>query len=171
MSFKQLKIPPTLITAAQRGDGAALEKVLKAFEPLAFYTALSFLHDPESARDAAQEALLKIALHISAFEARSKFSTWAYRIIRNCVSDSLRKRKEPSLELTDENAGFSPNETDREAQNNETWLMITKSLEILSPEKQEIIVLFELQGYSFREISELLDIPEGSVKSKWSRAK
>jgi RNA polymerase sigma-70 factor, ECF subfamily len=172
MSFENLLVPPELIKSAQGGDRVALEKILKKYEAFAFHTAFSFLHNKETAQDVAQEALIKIARNISKFKNKSKLSTWAYRIIRNCINDSYRKNKNHLFEeLTEENAGVSSDSPHMQIEDNEIWGQISASLDILSSEKREIVILFDIQGFSFREISELLDMPQGTVKSKWSRAK
>jgi len=172
MQFNNLNFSQDLIELAKNGDKKAMEKILSGFEHLAYYTALSFLKDIQQSEDAAQDALLKIAKNIHGFQNRSKLSTWGYRIIRNCIYDVIRKEKKMVFDnLNDTNSSVSDDLTEKMVISNESWQKIKEILGVLSQEKREIIILFDIQGYSFREISELLDMPEGTVKSKWSRAK
>ena len=92
---------PAVLAAAQAGQLAALETLLRSLEPGLYNLAVRMLGHREDARDACQEILLKILTHLGGFRGGAAFSTWAYQIARNhllTASTRARERPETSLE-------------------------------------------------------------------------
>ena len=84
---------PTLIRAAQRGDGEAFETLVRAYDQNVLRIAMNLLRSPEDARDVYQEAFLRVYKNLHAFRFDCSFHTWLYRIVTNICLDHLRKRK------------------------------------------------------------------------------
>ena len=121
------------------------------------------------AADGCQEALLAIVRGISRFDNRSKFSTWAYRVATNACLDEIRRRKRrpiPAEEVADTpwtGQGHDAQTTDR--------LVLTDALDQLGDDFRLPLVLRDIVGCDYREISELLDIPPGTVRSRIARGR
>ncbi len=140
------------------------------------------LSDQEDAYDAAQEVFIKVFRSIDSFEEKSSFSTWIYRITVNVCNDMLRKRQrkisalslsstadgdeEKVLEIKDD--APTPQDT---AETNETQLEVRRAISELSDEYKTVITLFDLEGLSYDEISSIINVPVGTVKSRLSRAR
>src|SRR5262245_56426356 len=95
-----------LIRAVQRGDQSAFEALVRSYDQSVLALAMNLLGSPEDARDAYQEAFLKVYKNIHAFRFDCSFYTWLYRIVTNVCLDHLRKRKirkeEPAYAATAE---------------------------------------------------------------------
>src|SRR5438105_15886391 len=83
----------SLIRAAQRGDQDAFEQLVRAYDQSVLGLAMNLLRSPEDARDAYQEAFLRVYKNIHSFRFDCSFYTWLYRIVTNVCLDHLRKRK------------------------------------------------------------------------------
>ena len=135
---------------------------------------------PSDAEDAAQEAFLKVYGSLSKFRGESSFSTWLYRVASNHCLDLLYKRKrqkEESLDSLNEKSGegvfsdspaSSPGRSADSLMRRETVLWI---LERLSPEERRILVLREIEGLSYIELSQTMGISMDLVKVRLFRAR
>ena len=83
----------SLIRAAQRGDGAAFEQLVRSYDANVLRMAYNLLHSEEDARDVYQEAFLRVYRKLPDFRFDCAFSTWLYRIVANLCLDQIRKRK------------------------------------------------------------------------------
>lgn len=124
----------------------------------------------EDAKDAAQESIIKAYEKIDTFRGECAISTWLYRITVNVCKDMLRTKKEYiSLdEIPEIESGVF---TDSELEQIEARGLISKAFDHMHPEEREILILRELLGYEYSEISKELGIPEGTVKSRINRAR
>lgn len=135
------------------------------------------------ADDACQEALIKIVRSLPRFDGRSAFGTWAYRVATNASLDELRKRqRRPSLQLVDDRDGSGggggrdlsdpvDDAAGRQTERIDDQLAIDQALEELSEDFRVVIVLRDVIDLDYQEISEVLDIPIGTVKSRIARAR
>src|SRR5579864_2857965 len=89
-----------LIRAAQRGDEAAFERLVREYDRSVLRLAANLLHSPDEARDVYQEAFLKVYKNLSSFRFDCSFHTWLYRIVTNVCLDHLRRRKVRKEEST-----------------------------------------------------------------------
>jgi RNA polymerase sigma-70 factor (ECF subfamily) len=120
------------------------------------------------AADATQDALVAIVRGLPRFDARSRFSTWAYRIAVNASLDELRRRRrrpEPS------DAVLRMVQPSEPASAIEERLDIDAALRSLAPEFRAAVVLRDLCGLDYAEIAEILDVPPGTVKSRIARGR
>ena len=171
-----------LIRRAKQGDMLAFEELILQHEKIVYNVALRMMNHSEDARDISQEVFLKAYRNLANFDERSAFSTWLYRITHNTCIDEMRKRKgkqnyslEEELENEDgsmqrqiANEGDTPEESLlREEQKSE----ILQALDTLSEEHKAAIILRDVKGLSYEEISEILELSLGTVKSRISRAR
>lgn len=137
---------------------------------LKFYkTAKIILKNDDDVYDALQEALISIYKNYEQLNDFKYFSTWATRIVINKCYDLLRKNKNniiPIVENFDTNikmAQYDEYEIDKYG--------IKKAMEYLSEDLKLITILYYYDNYSIKEISQILDIPEGTAKSRLSKAR
>ena len=171
-----------LVTAAQQGDQAAFGALVEKYQAMAYSQALRMVGNPDDAADATQDAFLNAWRALPGFQGQSSFSTWLYRLTSNACIDLLRRSKRrPTLSITvaDEDEE-GPQETDipderwspeRELERKETRQTVRSGLSALSPEHREVLALREFEGLSYQEIAQLLELEEGTVKSRLSRGK
>jgi RNA polymerase sigma-70 factor (ECF subfamily) len=166
------------VAAAQGGDRAALEALLRRHHDRLYAVCRRLTGDDADAADACQEALVAVVRGLPRFDARSSFSTWAYRVATNAALDELRRRRrrpDPGLprewgtEAWDGPAGAPPDAAvDTQVADR---LDVDAALQRLSPELRGAVVLRDLAGLSYQEIAEALDVPIGTVRSRIARGR
>ena len=171
----------TIIRRVQHGDVNAFELLVAAYEKNVFNVALQMVGNREDAQDMAQEAFLKAYNSLSSFRGDSKFSSWLYRIVSNvCLDFKRRQGRRPSSSLTVEDDEGETLELDiaDESQSPEMLLergltrdAVRRGLNALPPDYKQILLLREIQGLSYDEISDVLDLEVGTVKSRIFRAR
>lgn len=151
------------------------EQLAQEQEKSLYLTCLHLTGDPQDAQDCAQEALLKGWRHYASFRGDAQPATWLHRIAVNVCMDLMRKRrKNASLEQLQDD-GFEP--ADRGAEvylaldEKERRALLRQGLERLSPDARAVVALRDLEGCSIQETAELLSLPEGTVKSRLTRAR
>jgi RNA polymerase sigma-70 factor (ECF subfamily) len=160
-----------LARAAATGDEAALNALLSAVRPEVLRVCARFLPYREDAEEACQDTLLAVARGIAQFEGRSAFRTWLHRLAANRARSTyqvLRRR------FVAEAAGVPlPDRPDpqRTSVVAGTRLDLLDALDGLSPEYAEAATLRDVLGLSYGEIAALLDVPEGTVKSRIHEAR
>jgi RNA polymerase sigma-70 factor (ECF subfamily) len=167
-----------LIRAARGGDREAFERLIAAYHPRAYGYALRQTGDPHTAEDICQEALLKAFLFLASYDDRWAFSTWLFRIVHNTFLDHLRRHRARVREapLAD---GPEPPEATAEAMrafserlradDREEWLLA--GLARLPEELRALVVLRDLEGFSYEEIAGITGTALGTVKSRLNRAR
>lgn len=130
----------------------------------------------EDAMDCAQETMLRAFRAFDSFRRDAQFSTWITRIASNVCVDALRKRREVySLDSMREDTGFDVQDTApgvyARLEEKERKRLLRKGLEALAPELRQMIILRDVQGMSYDQVAEALDMPLGTVKSRISRAR
>jgi len=173
-----------LVERASRGDGIAFSELVNRHYEKAVRVSFGMLKDRFDAEDVAQEAFARVYRKLESFEGQSAFSTWLYRIVVNLSIDSLRKRKRQRRADVDD-------ELTREAlrSDEELWPVFDEADPMLSVERHElrarldaafaelpeihraVLVLREVQGLSYEEISESLEIKKGTVMSRLFHAR
>ena len=171
-----------LIRRSQEGDLDAFEQLILQYEKRVYTIAYKYMSNHEDASDMAQEALIKAYRSIASFRGEAAFGTWIGRITANCCLDELRKRKnmqmmslEETLELDEGNVKkefCAPVATPEEyALRQETMQYMQSLIDELKEENRIVIILRELEGYSYEEIARILNCSLGTVKSRISRAR
>ncbi len=161
-----------LIRRAKNGDHQAFAVLVKQYQRRLAGVALALTRNPDDAAELAQEAFVRAYQNLHQFEFRSSFSTWLYRIVANLAID-FRRRQSRHVVLRGEEA---ENELRRLAGSGDTAFStafggelrtrLRMALDELTPEHRAVILLREVEGLSYEEISETLGCPRGTVMSR-----
>jgi len=170
-----------LVHKAQAGDMEAFETLIKKYESKVYTIASHMLSHGEDAKDAAQDVFLKVYRSLGAFRGDSRFSTWLYRVTNNVCLDYLRKKNRRDLSLEYETEGDEgesrtldiPADLNIESavESGEFRSLVRKAIDMLPDQHKSMIVMRDVQSMSYSDISELLGLPEGTVKSRINRAR
>ena len=168
-----------LVALAQQGDLRAYDALVTRHRGRIFAMIRNMIHQEADAWDISQEVFIKAWQSLPRFEAKARFSTWLYRIAHNAVYDWMRKRKiESAGELNDEifereridsasfttpSGGESPDDS---MANGELRVKIQIALSKLSPDHREVVLLKDVQGFSYKEIAEAMSSTLGTVMSR-----
>lgn len=158
-----------LVTRCLKGETGAFEKILERYQKPVFNIAFRMLHDYEDARDICQIVFVKAHDTLESFNPEYRFFSWIYRIAVN-ESLNLIKKKKAFLHTLRRWAADrqvrGPERSDRELSPN-----LRGALMKLRPEHRAVIVLKHLSEYGYRDLSEILGIPEKTVKSRLFEAR
>lgn len=176
-----------LVERCRRGDRQAFRTLVDRYQRKVYALALGFVRDPDQAYDISQEAFLKVYRHLGSFQGTSSFYTWVYRITVNLCIDHRRKAGRgsgthaefderivheevgsPADQLSPQRLGFDPA---RALHNSELREKIVAALEKLSEQHRAVLLLREVDGLSYKEISDVMECPEGTVMSRLFHAR
>jgi len=172
-----------LIAGLRAGDECAYEILIQRFEQPVFNLVSRLVDNPADAADVTQEVFLKVFRKVAGFRAESSLKTWIYRIAVNEARNQRRwfvrhRAKEIGLEPTESGTqgpqdwlsdpGRSPYQS---ALDEETHALIESALQKVSPNYRAAVVLREVEDLSYEEISEVLEISLGTVKSRILRGR
>ncbi len=134
----------------------------------AYYVALGFLGSHDSAMDVSQEAFIRAYRHFDKFDKNKNFFTWYYKILKNLCLNFIRNNKNRKTEnyLELRNTASDSNSPENILEEKELKENLYDAIEKLNTDEKEILILREFEGMSYTEISELLNIPEGTVMSR-----
>lgn len=177
MDFNEQK----LIHRLKKGDNAAYEELIAMNEKKIYNLAYKMLGNREDAEDALQETFLKAFSAINGFKGNSKISTWLHSIASNVCMDILRKRH-PELFLSiddndDDTRDLLAEIPDLSPLPEELLIkaelrnVVNEALQKLPAEARDILLLREISGLSYAEISAAKNLEEGTVKSRIFRAR
>lgn len=153
------------VERAQQGDPEAFRWLLRQHRGGVMRLAANVLQRPEDAEDVAQEAFVKAFRSIGNYRGESRFAAWLYRIAFHVCMDRRRRRVEAELSRADP-------ETDDPAQTHaESALFVRSLLDRLPPQSRAALVLREIEGMEYEEIACVLQIPEGTVRSRLHKAR
>lgn len=171
-----------LVEQSRKGNVDAFEELIKDYKRVAYNIALRVLRNVEDAEDASQEALIKVYKNIQNFNMQSTFKVWMYRIVVNTCLDFKRKKTINAVSI-DENIDLGENsEVHREiaddsgnpdalVEKNFNSKLVNDAVNKLDDDYKTIIVLRDIQGFSYSEIAEILSCNLGTVKSRLNRAR
>ena len=164
----------SLVARTKAGDGASREELAARSGRAAYSLALQLMRNPADAQDVAQDSVIRFFSSLDRFDERRPVLPWLFRIVRNRVVDLSRRRylrRGPSLDSgapdgeaidpADPRADPHHDSEARELQNR-IWSCLAE----LNDSHREILVLREYQDLSYREIAEILEIPQGTVMSR-----
>ncbi|MFZ5949064.1 MAG: sigma-70 family RNA polymerase sigma factor [Candidatus Rifleibacteriota bacterium] len=168
-----------LVNRCRRGDKKAFAELVAEFEKGVYRLCYRFFNDENDAMDATQEVFIKIYRALPGFEGRSSLKTWIYRIASNtCITIAEKRRREKdgllqtiinwwsdrNVETPEEE--FIDNETRQLNQK-----MVAEKLEKLPETYRMPVILKDIEGLSLEKISEILEVPVGTVKSRINRGR
>jgi RNA polymerase sigma-70 factor (ECF subfamily) len=156
---------------------AALEVLLDRYETPLFNFILRFVRDQERAKDLLQEVLLRLVQSADGFRGQAKLRTWLYRIARNqCIDHSRRQKHRRHASLDAESGEHGGSLHDRVAStasdgesgtgDRQLGVRIAAAVDELPEDQREVFVMRHAQHLSFREIAEVVGIPENTAKSR-----
>lgn len=169
------------VARARTGDHAAFRVLVERWERRAFGLALRLLRDEEAARDAVQDAFVRVYAALPRFEGRSSFGTWLHRVVWNLCLDAKRRDRSAREVAFDEEttspleadgaagAGASSHETagpERTLEQRRLGERLGSVIAELPETARETLMLREVEGLSYAEIAESLGIPKGTVMSR-----
>ncbi|MCP4501335.1 MAG: sigma-70 family RNA polymerase sigma factor [Deltaproteobacteria bacterium] len=186
--LKDREADAVLVTAAKAGDAQAFRTLVEQNQGRLFAVAFGMLRDRDDAMDAVQDALIKAHRKLLDFEGNAAFSTWIYRICVNLCIDKKRsqaRRRSVDLdearshelsddtlyadaEITPKISGTNPL---KNIANSQLGAQIGLALATLSDEHRAVLLLREVEGMNYEEISDALDVPKGTVMSRLFHAR
>jgi RNA polymerase sigma-70 factor (ECF subfamily) len=173
-----------LIRAAQQGDHAAFEELVRQYDQPVLRLALHLTGSEHEAKDIYQEAFLKVYRNLGSFRFECSFYTWVYRIVSNLCMDYLRRKQvrkeEPTVrvssegeefdlleQVADERSGASP---EQDLMRREQAKRIASALTKLTPRERMVFEMKHYQGLKLRTIGEALNTTEETAKNTLFRA-
>ncbi|MCC5806661.1 MAG: sigma-70 family RNA polymerase sigma factor [Opitutales bacterium] len=171
-----------LVQRVQGGDVAAFDRLVVKYRERLFSIIYNLTSNREDAADLTQDAFIKAFSSIGRFRGKSSFFTWLYRIAVNTTLSQLKKnrlRRFFSLENINDEASSSEiiealsvkTRTEKGALVRELQERLNEALQKLSPKHRTVVVLFEIEGLSHQEISEIMNCSVGTVRSRLHYAK
>lgn len=166
-----------LLRKAQRGDPEAFGRLMEPLEQLVWRVCWHYTGNREASSDCGQEAMIRIWRALNSYRGDCAFESWVYRIAANCCMDWLRKKKRDrsvSIEPM-KDQGFDPADTSpgTEAQviAKDEHCRLREAIALLPEDQREALVLTQLERVSYEEAARMLEVSEGTVKSRVNRAK
>jgi RNA polymerase sigma-70 factor (ECF subfamily) len=173
------------VARLQANEDAAYDELVRTYSASIFHVAYRMLGDSAEASDAVQEIFLKVFRNIGGFKGEAALKTWIFKIAFSEILNRLRwwkrRYRYATVSLDDQppgapaSAGYkvaSPSPSPEEAlQSKEQEIAIQEALGKLSKEHRSIIVLRDIEGFSYNEIADVLGVSVGTVKSRLARAR
>jgi len=173
------------VIACQKGDTEAFSVLVERHSKKMLNIVFRMLGDYDEACDVTQEAFLAAFRSIGKFKAEAKFSTWLYRIMVNYTKNRLKQRQNLSRRESALLDGLSDVQGDCKTclaasseghpgeilERRELEAQVQECISALEGEQREVLVMRDIQGFSYEEIRDILQIPDGTVKSRLSRAR
>jgi len=175
-----------LVRRCLDGDAAAWEEIVRLHQRRIYNFCYRFTNSADNADDLTQEVFIKIYRTLSSYAVeKGAFTTWLTTLTRNLLVDHFRRTKQDritdsidaglteeqdSQSLSDRLPDRGPSPADRLA-SQETQKLVRAALARLSPDLREAVILRDLQDMDYKEISQVLRVPEGTVKSRINRGR
>ena len=165
------------MAAAQRGDRAALDALLRRHYDRVHAVCRRITGNPADAADAAQEALIAIVRGLPRFDGRSAFGTWAYRVAANASLDELRRRRRRPVTALDDERHPEPVDHGAHRAVDDVAARLTDgpaldaALAALPEDFRLPVVLRDVADLDYAEIATVLHVPVGTVKSRIARGR
>jgi len=168
-----------LIARFQQGDVQAYDTLVRRYKDQLLNYVYRFVGNRNDAEDLVQETFLRVYKNKHYYKEIAKFSTWVYTIAGNLAKTELRRRKRRKIfsvsnfvnEERDYDIPDTANNPEREVDGFIKDDIIQKAIEKLPAKFKEVILLRDVQGFAYEEISQILNIPLGTVKSRVNRGR
>lgn len=180
---REAKVDRALVEKAQKGDRDAFRQLVQRHQRRAFAIAVGVVRDDDDAREIVQEAFLRVHKSLHKFEGGSSFFTWLYRIVTNLSIDFMRKPARREAELFDDPkvaddadafpfvstlSGTDP--LDR-VRRKEIAARIQQALDELPPYHRSVIIMREVEGMSYQQMAEAMEVSKGTIMSRLFHAR
>ncbi|MGM0554803.1 MAG: sigma-70 family RNA polymerase sigma factor [Myxococcota bacterium] len=172
-----------LVRALRRRDEDAFAEMVRRHQHKVFNVIYRIVGDKQEAEDVAQEVFVAVFKYIDSFRGEAKFSTWLYRIATNRAKNRIKylarrsKSKHqdiddtPESKMDDNPFGGDMSRPDHKAMGHELEEIIQDGLASLSEDHRTVIVLRDIENMTYQDIAEVVELPEGTVKSRLYRAR
>jgi len=170
----------SLVSRCLRGDEAAWEDLVRLHTRKVYAMCYRFTGSGSEAQDLTQEVFLRVFRTVNSFRSNEgSFATWLARVTRNLLIDHYRRTRqdrstdsiEDQLPILEETGSAASARPDHVLAGREASEILQATLQKLSPDLREAVILRDLQEMEYREIAQVLDIPEGTVKSRINRGR
>jgi RNA polymerase sigma-70 factor, ECF subfamily len=165
-----------LVEAVLGGDPDAYRGLVERYQNRIYNVIYGMVHNREDAMELAQDSFIKAYRKLSTFRLDSKFYTWLCRIAINTAIDDLRKKKNRKTSEFDDNfvtktdggvfEGHNQGNPEKEYARKELKHRIIEEVDKLPEDQKQVLVLKEVDGLSYKEIADILGIPQGTVMSR-----
>ena len=175
-----------LVRRCLAGDAGAWEDIVRAYNRRIYNLCYRFTSSPDNAEDLTQEVFIKVYRTLASYDVeKGAFTTWVTTLTRNLLVDHFRRSRmdrltesidagrteeDDSVSLSERLPDRGPSPADRLA-SQETQKMVQRALARISPDLREAVILRDLQDMDYKEISKVLRVPEGTVKSRINRGR
>jgi len=176
----------SLIKKCLAGDAVAWEEIVRLHNRRVFNLCYRFTNSSDDAQDLTQDVFIKVYRTLGSYDVeKGAFVTWLTTLTRNLLVDHFRRSRQDrvtdsidsssrddddSLTLSNRLEDRGPSPDDRLA-SKETQKLVRQALTRLSPDLREAVILRDLQDMDYKEIAEVLRVPEGTVKSRINRGR
>ncbi len=168
-----------LARRAQQGDDVAFDSLVDFISPRLFNYAFRLLGNRDDADDITMEALMRIYNALPRYKWDNPINTWMFQIIKNLCYDHMKKNNRKPLSFSEITAedGDEPEFVDLNSNPADIVLksadaeIIHKAINELSPDAREVLTMFDIQGMSYLEIADILNLNMGTIKSRLNRAR
>jgi RNA polymerase sigma-70 factor (ECF subfamily) len=166
-----------LVERILRGDTGAFRLLINQYQNLVMHIVFRLISNPKDREDICQDVFLKVYQNLDAFRFQAKLSTWIARIAHNRCINFLQKKRVPVFAdtFTEEHemrqpVSHSPS-PDRIAENHALSRLLEEEIQKLPATYRTILTLYHLEEMRYQEISRIMDLPQGTVKSYLHRAR
>jgi len=174
-----------VVALAKEGEEEAYRELIRRYERPVFALIFRMVRNRELAEDLSQETFVKVLNAIQSYRPEFKFSSWVFKIANNAAIDHIRKRELDTLSLEGSPHADTPELIEatalqisgraesqlEEVENRELGGTIEQAIERLRPEYRACILLRHVEGRTYEEIAEILNLPLGTVKTYIHRAR
>lgn len=168
-----------LVRRCRAGDGAAWEEIVRSYSRRIYNLAFRFTSRADAAEDLTQEVFIRVYRSLEQYDAKQgDLQNWLMRLARNLIIDDYRRRQRAPQDAHAEDiedhsyhlrsAGGS---AQRELERQEIGKQVQAAIDRLSPDLRTCVILRDIEELSYQEIVDLLQIPEGTVKSRINRGR
>lgn len=169
LTAKSIEEDRALIARTREGDYAAFETLYNKYKGQVYRTALAIVRDQGAAEDILQDCFIRMYTHIERIDSSLPLIPWLYRVTVNLSYNWVTRRKKwlTPLEAVVDRLTMSPRTSPEQiVEENELQQAVQEAIYTLNFDQRVVLILFYLTNFSIREIAYILDVPEGTVKSR-----
>lgn len=155
-----------IVKKAKNGEIGALEQLIHMYEVKLYKTAKSILDCEDDINDAVQQTIILVYKNIGQLKDEKRFEAWMFRILVNKCKDIWNQNSNRNKKMIDLDEG-----KDVPGIEKEDYSFVNEALNKLKEEYKEVTILYYYDGFSVKEISKILNLPQGTIKSRLSRAR
>lgn len=164
-----------LVKQCQRGDSEAMSRLICKYQDRVYNIILKICNNSDDAAELTQDTFVKVLENITDFRGKSSFYTWLFRVACNEAINFCRRRFKVVSQSLDSGmappAEMSDNDPARLAQQKEVIALLTEAISRLDEDHRVVLVLRDIEQMSYNQISDVLGLELGTVKSRLSRAR